>query len=1012
MPILRCSVRIPPIQVILLACLIAGNACLAQVDRAGLSGTVTDGSSRRLPGARVTALQTSTGLIRETLSSSNGTFDIPSLPIGLYRVTCSAAGFRQTILENLELTVGHTQTLNIALAVGGVAEQVNVSGRGSQLDQTTATLGARTEPEQVEELPLNGRNWSTLTALAPGAVDTGGSNQRSIRFAGRGLDDNNFTFDGIDATNIVNQAQQSFVRLAIPTDAIQEFRIDTMLFTAENGSTPGGQVDVASKAGSNTLHGGLFEFFRNDIFDAREPILSTRLPFRLNQFGGDLGGKLVRDRSFFFFTYEGLRQSYGQPLSGFVPSPEFAAQVAATNPALAPIVAAYPTRGLTPYATDVDQFSGSGRQLDHEDSAMLRLDQHFSEADTAYLRFSFDAAYSDVPADSLNDRTLTTSRPVNGELEELHIFSPRLVNEAKFGFNRSTVFTTNQGLSNLPNSIAVAGFTTLSNNEFTTGVGNSFSGIDNLTMVRSAHTLKFGVEVRRIQLDQGNTANGTVVYSSLASFLANSVSSATYNDSLPVNGLRKTEIYSYAQDEWKARPNLTFNLGVRYSFYNIFHEVHGKAIPFDFASCGAAGYCGVGASFGNPNTLDVDPRVSVAWAPSALGGGKTVIRSGFGLYHGDGQLDDQNVPIKNEVGAYSLSTKSTPDLSYPITPFLNGPGTLSANAADRNRKDMYVSQWGLSVQRALPHDMVGTLSYVGSKGTYILITSYVNLIDPATGLRPYPTFGQVRWRGNNNSSSYSGFVASLQRSFRNGLLLSANYTYSHQIDQDAPGGGDSDNPQNPACMPCERSSGDFDARQVINANAVYELPFGPGRPFLSQPGISGAILGRWSVTSIVAARTGTPLNITYSRPSSSIATGYTTNARPNLVPGVSLTPLGGRRISGTTSNWINPAAFAAVTDPDSYGDTPRNIVRGPDLWQTDLGVSKRIPLTERVQLQFRCEAFNLFNRAQYSLPLEEIWLPATPTSPASIEPQVSTASTTPIGTGTPREIQFALRLIF
>jgi TonB dependent receptor-like, beta-barrel len=660
--------------------------------------------------------------------------------------------------------------------------------------------------------------------------------------------------------------------------------------------------------------------------------------------------------------------------------------------------------------------AGSGRQLDHEDSAMLRLDQHFSAADTGYLRFNFDAASSNVPSDALNDRTLVTSRPVNGELEELHIFSPRLVNELKFGFNRSTVFTRNQGRTNLPYSIAVAGLTTLANNEFNVGVGNSFSYIDNLTTVRGAHTLKFGVEIRRIQLDQGNTANGTVVYASLdlptASFLSNSVSSATYNDPLPINGLRKTEVYSYVQDEWKVRSNLTLNLGVRYSFYNIFHETHGKAIPFDFATCGAAGYCGVGASFGNPNTLDIDPRISFAWSPSALGRGKTVIRSGFGIYHGDGQLDDQNVPIKNEVGVYSLSTKSTPGLSYPIAPFLNGPGTQSANAAYRDRKDMYVSQWGFSVQRALPFDLVGTLSYVGSKGTFELITSYVNLINPATGLRPYPAFGQVRWRGNSNSSSYDGFVASLQRSFTHGLLISANYVYSHQIDQGAPGGGDSDNPQNPACMSCERASGDFDARHVVSANAVYELPFGPGKAFLSQPGIASAVLGRWSVTDIVAARTGTPLNVTYSRASSSIATGYTTNARPNRVPGVSLTPPGGKWIQGTVSNWINPAAFTAVTDPDSYGNTPRNVAHGPNLWQTDLGLAKHIPVSERAELEFRCEAFNLFNRAQYSLPLEEIWLPPTGTAAASIEPQVSTASTTPIGTGTPREIQFALRLEF
>jgi hypothetical protein len=989
--------------------------CLAQIDRAGLNGTVRDAAGRLIPGARIVAVQIATGLHRETASSLSGTYDIPELPIGLYRISCSAAGFKELVIDDLEQTVGHTRSLDMTLQVGALTQQVNVSGRGLQLDETTDTLGARTEPGQVRELPLNGRNWSTLTALVPGAVDTGGSNQRSIRFAGRGLDDNDFTFDGIDATNIVNQAQQGFVRLAIPTDAIEEFRIDTMLFTAENGSTPGGQIDVASKSGTNTLHGGLFEFLRNDIFDARDPILPTRLPFRLNQFGGDLGGRLVPNRSFYYFTYEGLRQSYGQPLSGFVPSPAFAAQVAAANPALRPVVGAYPTTGLTPYAADIDQFSGSGRQLDHEDSAMLRLDQHFSAADTAYLRFDFDSAYSDVPSDGLDDRTLTTSRPVNGDLEELHIFSPRLVNELKFGFNRSTVFTTNQGLTDLPYSVAVAGLTTLANNESTAGVGNSFSYIDNLTMVRGAHTLKFGVEVRRIQLDQGNAANGTVVYSSLnlpsSSFLVNSVSSATYNDSLPLNGLRKTDVYSYAQDEWKFRRNLTLNLGVRYVFFNIFHEVHGKAIPFDFATCGAAGYCGVGASFGNPNTLDVDPRLSLAWSPSALGSGKTVLRSGFGIYHGDGQLDDQNVPIKNEVGVYSLSAKSTAGLSYPITPFLNGPGTLSANADYRNRKDMYVSQWGLSIQQALPHDLLGTLSYVGSKGSFELITSYVNLIDPAIGLRPYPAFGQVRWRGNSNSSSYQGFVASLQRSLTHGLLVSANYAYTHQVDQDAPGGGDSDNPQNPACMSCERASGDFDARHVVNANVVYDLPFGPNKPLLSQPGIARAVLGRWSLTDIVAARTGTPLNVTYSRSSSSVATGYTTNQRPDMVPGVSIVPPGGKTIRGTTMNWINPAAFTGVPG-SGYGDTPRNIARGPNLWQTDFGLARRIPLNERVQLQLRCETFNLFNRAQYSLPLEEIWLPPTGTSPSSIEPQVSTASTTPIGTGTPREIQFALRLEF
>jgi hypothetical protein len=987
--------------------LAALSSCFAQVDRAGLSGTVRDIAGRRLPGARIVAEQSSTGLRRETVSSTSGAYDVPELPIGLYRVTCSAPGFQQAVFDSVEQTVGHTHTLDITLAVGSVMQQIDVHGLTMQLDQTTATLGARTELEQVRSLPLNGRNWSTLTALVPGAVDTGGSNQRSIRFAGRGLDDNNFTYDGIDATNIVNQAQQPFVRLAIPTEAIQEFRIDTMLFTAENGSTPGGQVAVASKSGSNTLHGSTFEFLRNDLFDAREPIDTLnphKPPFRLNQFGGDLGGPIVRSRSFFFFTYEGLRQTLGQTLPGYVPTDNFKAQVAASDPALGAILNAYP-EGKLPVAgsMQVAEFVGSGRQLDHENSAMLRLDHHFSAADTAYLRFNFDAAVSQIPlaqsGSYLNDKQQVVSRPVNGELESMHLFSPRLVNELKFGFNRGNVYTRNQSALGLPFAVSVSGFTTLANNQYKVGVGNSYSYIDNLTMVRGAHTLKFGVEMRHIQLNQGNTASGTVTFSSLANFLANSVSSASYAAELPVNGLRKTEVYSYAEDEWKFEPNLTLNLGLRYAFYDVFHEVNGKAIPFDFATCGAAGFCGAGASFGNPNILDLDPRVSITWAPAVFSG-KTVLRGGFGLYHGDGQLDDQNLPISNEVGRYSLSAKTIANLSFPVTPFLNGPGTVSPRDMDRNRKDMYVSQWGFSVQQALPCDLAGTLSYVGSKGTHLLTTSYLNLIDPATGLRPNAAFGQVEYRGNTNSSSYEGFVAGLQRSFTRGFLLSANYVYSHEIDQDAAGSGDSDFPENPACLSCERASGDYDVRQVFAANTVYELPFGPGKAFLSQPGIARAVLGRWSVTAIGTARSGLPINVTEDRSSASIATGYTTNQRPNRVPGVSLTPAGGKGIQ----NWINPAAFSLVTGP-GYGDAPRNIGRGPNLWQTDLGLAKRFPLTERAQLQFRSEFFNLFNRAQYGLPLADL-------STNTFGTIIGAVNTGPVGTGTPRQIQFMLRLEF
>ena len=995
---------------------LSASACLAQIDRAGLNGTVRDAAGRRLAGAQVEVVSVDTGLARAAVSSGSGTYDVPELPIGVYRVRCNAPGFEEAVFEQVQQTVGHTRTLDMTLRVAGVRQRVDVSDALPQLDETSATLGARIERKQVEQLPLNGRNWATLTALVPGAVDTGGSNQRTIRFAGRGLDDNNFTYDGVDATNIVNQAQQPFVRLALPTESIQEFRIDTMLFTAENGSTPGGQVAVASKSGTNMLHGSLFEFLRNDVFDAREPIdlVNTRKPpFRLNQFGGSLGGPIRKNKTFYFVTYEGLRQTLGQTLPGRVPTAAYKAQVLAKNPALANILAAYP-EGTAPTADPrVLAYVGSGRQLDHEDSGMIRIDHRIRASDSLYARFNFDSSVNIAPlvqgGSYLNDRTLTESRPANAEIEHLHLFSARLLNEEKFGFNRGNVYTTNLSALNLPYAVSVSGLTTLASNQYKIGVGNSFAFIDNATWIKGAHTLKFGAEVRRIQLNQGNTATGTVTYSALGApgarpavgdLLSNSVSAASYAAQLPVNGLRKTQVYSYVQDEWKVQPNLTINAGLRYSFYDRFSEVLGRAIPYDFGTCGPAGSCGAGADFGGRNLLDFDPRLSLTWAPTASG--RTVIRSGFGMYHGDGQEDDQNLPISNEVARYALSAKTTPTLSFPIDPFLaTTPGTVSPRFMDRLRKDSYVTEWGLSVQKALPSDVVGTLSYVGSKGIYLLRTSYTNLVNPVTGTRPNALFGQVETRGNMNGSSYEGLIASLQRAFMRGLLFSVNYTYSHEIDQDAAGGGDSDFPQDPACFQCERASGDFDVRHSFNANAVYELPFGRGKRFLATPGAVRGVLGGWQVTTIVTAHTALPVNVTIDRSSASVATGYTTNQRPNLVPGVSAIPSKGRG----PHNWINAAAFSLPSSSE-YGDTPRNYVRGPGLWQADMGLSKLIPLTEQYQLQFRSEFFNIFNRAQYGLPLADL------SSTSSFGQILNPVNTGPIGTGTPRQVQFMLRLQF
>ena len=479
-------------------------------------------------------------------------------------------------------------------------------------------------------------------------------------------------------------------------------------------------------------------------------------------------------------------------------------------------------------------------------------------------------------------------------------------------------------------------------------------------------------------MNQGSSSYGTISYNSLTSFAANAPNKVNITGEYPVNGLRKTQFYGYVQDEFKWRPTFTLNWGLRYSHFGVFHEVLSRGNPFDFATCGPQGYCGVGASFGPPNYADIDPRISFAWAPAKYDG-KTVIRSGFGIYHEDGQLDDQNVPDKNEVLSFALTPKNCPGLSFPVVVNSQGNpvcsnGTQSPNAEQRNRPDSYVTQWGLSIEQELPANFVANMAYVGSKGTHLLQLSYVNVEDPLTGLCPYPQFSQIPWRGNIGNSSYNALTISLKRNFAQGLLVSANYTWSHSIDDDSNGTGDGDSlaPQNVSCLlrgaaECgEKASSAFDVRNLFNANFIYELPFGAGKPYLSENGFVRAVFSYWQISSIFIVRSAFPVNLTTSGTGPD---GNTNNQRPNLILGQSLYLAGGT---------FNPAAFCTpgTTDPlypggscpAGFGGVPRNYLRGPGFWQSDLALSRRFPITEQVALQFRAEVFNIANQAQYANP--------------------------------------------
>ena len=1029
---IHCSNLIRAVRPLSIAMILLCFTCfsLAQIDRAGLNGTVTDPSGRVLPQTKVTAVQLATKLERTTTTSAGGTYDIPELPVGSYAITFEHEGFKSVTFLDVEEVIGRTRTLDVTLRVSGRDEHVEVPASSALIDRNTSAVTGLIERQQADELPLNGRNWASLAAFVPGAVDTGGSNQRTIRFAGRGLDDSNWTYDGIDATSIVNQTQRPWVRLAIPLDAIQEFRVDSLMASAEEGGTGGPQLDVTSPSGTNRFHGRLFEYLRNDLFDAPVPQWAsngeTQQPLRLNQFGGAFGGPIKRDKTFFFVAAEAYRQSWGYPVSGDVPSAALIATVPTSSPVYG-IMHSYPGAGpktiLTPFTptndpgdptyADYDLLTCSCTQTVNEGSGMLRLDQRFSAQTTGFMRFNYDRSVNTQPVSAAaTDLQQRVSTPVNGAIELLHIFNPNLVNEAKFGFNRATSNTYNLNDTGSIYQITIAtpgpkaAFIGLNTNEDSIYAGNSFSWLDNLTWIHGRHTLKFGAEVRRIQLNQESEAHGTVTFSTVETLAANLVSKAKLSGALPVNHLRKNDFFGYAQDEYKVNPNFTLNMGVRYTVFQIFHEENGLANPFDFGTCGAQGFCGVGASFGQQNYGDIDPRVGFAWTPRK--NGHTVIRGGFGIYHEDGQLDDQNLPAKNEVPSYSVRSSSSLQLTYPVDQYFTGPGTLSPNAEQRNRTDSYVEQWSLSAQRELPANLVGTISYLGSHGVHLLDTNVVNLVDPATGTVQYPAFAPaIPWRGSVGMSSYNGLSLALRRAFSRGLLVTANYTWSHEIDNGSNGSGDGDeiSPQNPLCLACDRASGVWDARHVVNGNAVYQLPFGRGKALLNDSGIATAVLGNWELTTTALARTGFPVNVLL--PSSYTAPdGATGTERPDLVPGVSLTPPRGRSVA----QWINPAAFAPPAG--EFGTAPRNLLRGPGTWQIDMGIGKTFLVTERARVEFRSEFYNIFNHPQLGPP-QSAFNPAKTTGFGSIITTVNTTTPiSPVGTGTPREIQFALRVSF
>ncbi len=961
-------------------CLVA--AALAQVNRATLSGSVYDPSGGKIDSAKVFVESVATGFRREALTSALGAYQLTGLPVGAYTVSISKAGFNTAKFDQVVLAVGQSRTLDAQLSVGTVSTSIEVAADVTPIEQTNAEIGVVIAEQQIRNIPLNGRHWASLMQLAPGAVNVGEGNQNSIRFFGRPRDDNNWTFDGVDATGIKDPRQEGNLRLVISTDSIAEFRVNSLPFTAEGGVGGGAQINLVSKTGTNAYHASVYEFLRNSKLDARRPFDGANPPpFRLNQFGANFGGPIATDKTFFFANYEGLLQRLTiSRADGLVPSAAFRQR---TPTALQSLINLYPVGNAPGANANVDRLVAETPEKRDEHSGMARIDHRINDKHSLFFRFAMtDGVISQIRNGLLETRD-SYIRPSNITTQWQQIWTPSTVNEVKLGFNRSAL--TRNDVGRIPEGVSIPGFTSTQPTTYIIEKPSTYSIVDNLAWIRGRHTIKLGGEIRRIHLNVGNGPATSVSFANLDAFLRNSLNSFSIGSRLDTVGVRRTFHSAYFQDEIRFNSELTLNVGLRYEQYTVSKDVYGRGRVFDQVRC--QGYCAAGTPWFFGDNDNIGPRISLAWAPGMLGG-KTVIRTGYGRYYGPGQNDDVTAAIDSLPENLSLTAADAPTLSYPPTPFLNQLRSQgqTPRSVQRDRKEPESHMWTLSIQRELPMSLVGQVAYVGNVGRNQLTRTYVNTLNPVTRVRPLAAFGQIDEKRFDGNTSFNGLQSSLTRSFSKGWLFQAQYMWGHAV-SDNSGSGEGGQIQDIACRACDRGDADYDIRQTFTANSVYQLPLARSQWY-----------GGWDLSGIVTARTGTPFSVSISRTAGTVPSGQTQNQRADYLGGDVYVANKGPDL------WLNPAAFA-LPATGTYGNSGRNRFRGPNLWQTDLGISKKFRVSESVNLDFRTELFNLFNRAQYGNPINA-------RNNSTFGRILVTANDGATGTGTSRQLQFMLRLNF